>query len=67
MENKRRRFEALAMPHLDAATNLARWLTALPPNILDAPAYKRAIAELAREHGLHFKWLDEQALRRAGA
>jgi RNA polymerase sigma-70 factor (ECF subfamily) len=27
MNEKRRRFEALAMPHLDAATNLARWLT----------------------------------------
>jgi RNA polymerase sigma-70 factor (ECF subfamily) len=27
MEDKRRRFEALAMPHLDAAYNLARWLT----------------------------------------
>lgn len=50
-----------------AGTNLARWLTALPPNILDAPAYHRAIAELARKHGLRFKWLDEQALRRADA
>ena len=27
MNDKRRRFEALAMPHLDAAYNLARWLT----------------------------------------
>jgi leucyl aminopeptidase len=50
-----------------SGTNLARWLTALPPNILDAPGYRRAIADLAREHGLRFKWLDEQALRRAGA
>jgi leucyl aminopeptidase len=50
-----------------AGTNLARWLTALPPNILDTPGYKRAIGDLARKHGLHFKWLDEQALRRAGA
>lgn len=48
-------------------TNLARWLTALPPNILDARGYHRAIAELARKHGFGFKWLDEQALRRAGA
>jgi len=50
-----------------AGTNLARWLTALPPNMLDAPGYRRAIGELARNHGLSFKWLDEQALRRAGA
>ncbi len=27
MDEKRHRFEAMAMPHLDAATNLARWLT----------------------------------------
>jgi leucyl aminopeptidase len=50
-----------------AGNNLARWLTALPPNILDARGYNRAIAELARTNGLSFKWLDEQALRRAGA
>jgi len=48
-------------------TNLARWLTALPPNILDSRGYHRAIGELARQHGLSFKWLDEQALRRVGA
>src|SRR6266480_3122151 len=27
MNDKRRRFEAQALPHLDAAYNLARWLT----------------------------------------
>ena len=48
-------------------TNLARWLTALPPNILDSRGYHRAIGELARQHGLSFKWHDEQALRRLGA
>ena len=48
-------------------TNLARWLTALPPNILDSRGYHRAIGELARQHGLTFKWHDEQALRRLGA
>jgi leucyl aminopeptidase len=48
-------------------TNLARWLTSLPPNILDSRGYHRAIAELARNHGLGFKWLDEEALRRLGA
>jgi leucyl aminopeptidase len=50
-----------------AGTNLARWLTSLPPNILDSRSYHRAIAELAHNHGLGFKWLDEAALRRAGA
>jgi leucyl aminopeptidase len=48
-------------------TNLARWLTSLPPNILDSRGYHRAITELARQHGLGFKWYDEQALRRLGA
>jgi leucyl aminopeptidase len=48
-------------------TNLTRWLTALPPNILDARGYRRAIVELARRHRLGLRWLDESALRRAGA
>ncbi|HMA11169.1 MAG TPA: hypothetical protein VKO83_04735, partial [Steroidobacteraceae bacterium] len=34
------------------ATNLARHLTALPPNVLDANAYRRLLAQLARRHGL---------------
>ena len=48
-------------------TNLARWLTALPPNILDARGYRTAVTQLARRHGLEMTWLGEQALRRAGA
>ncbi|HQX46049.1 MAG TPA: leucyl aminopeptidase family protein [Steroidobacteraceae bacterium] len=48
-------------------TNLARWLTALPPNKLDATAYRRIIAGLARESGLGFRWYDERTLRRLGA
>lgn len=48
-------------------TNLARWLTALPPNKLDAPAYRRIIGALARERGITVRWYDERALRRLGA
>jgi len=48
-------------------TNLTRWLTALPPNILDARGYRQVIGRLARAHGLGLRWLDERALRRAGA
>jgi leucyl aminopeptidase len=48
-------------------TNLTRWLTALPPNVLDAQAYRAAITRLARAHRLKLTWLDERALRRAGA
>ncbi len=49
------------------ANNLARWLTVLPPNVLDARGYRRAIADLAGQHGLSFNWLDERALKRLGA
>lgn len=48
-------------------TNLVRWLTALPPNKLDAASYRRAIASLARTHGLQMRWLDESKLARLGA
>ena len=50
-----------------AATNLARWLTALPPNILDSSGYRSVIARLARRHGLTLRWLGEPALRRLDA
>lgn len=48
-------------------TNLVRWLTALPPNVLDARGYRQAITRLARQHRLALRWLDERRLRRAGA
>ena len=50
-----------------AATNLARWLTALPPNMLDSSGYRAVIARLARRHGLTMRWLGEPALRRLDA
>jgi leucyl aminopeptidase len=48
-------------------TNLVRWLTALPPNRLDAVEYRRIVARLARSHGLAMRWYDEATLRRLGA
>jgi leucyl aminopeptidase len=48
-------------------TNLTRWLTALPPNKLDARSYRRVIADVARDNRLSMRWLDEKALRRLGA
>ncbi len=48
-------------------TNLARWLTALPPNILDSRGYRTAVTQLARQHGLEMTWIGEAALKRAGA
>jgi leucyl aminopeptidase len=49
------------------ANDLARWLTALPPNKLDAGGYQRVLRELARRHRLKFRWLSEAKLRRLGA
>ncbi len=50
-----------------AGTNLVRWLTALPPNVLDSRGYRTVISRLARRHGLAMSWLGEAALRRRGA
>jgi leucyl aminopeptidase len=50
-----------------AGTNLVRWLTALPPNVLNARGYHSALAQLARAHSLKLSWLDERALKRLGA
>jgi leucyl aminopeptidase len=50
-----------------AGNNLARWLTSLPPNLLDAPAYRTLLTQLARRYGLRLRWWNEAALRRAGA
>ncbi len=60
----------LDLPYLRetaSANNLARHLTALPPNVLDARSFRRFIAAHAREHGLAMRWLDERALERLGA
>jgi len=67
-ERRIRRIELLNDVGLDTRyAAAARWLTALPPNILDARGYRRVITTLARTHRLTLRWLDERALRRAGA
>jgi leucyl aminopeptidase len=50
-----------------AGNNLARWLTALPPNTLDATGYRRLLQELARTLDLEFKFYGEPQLKRLGA
>lgn len=47
--------------------NLARWLTALPPNVLDALGYRALLTRIAKQRGLSFRWWGDAALRRAGA
>ena len=50
-----------------AGNNLARWLTALPPNTLDAAGYRRLLQALARRLKLKFRCYGEPQLRRLGA
>jgi leucyl aminopeptidase len=50
-----------------AGNNLARWLTALPPNVLDAARYRRLLAEFARKLGLTYTFYGERELKRLGA
>jgi leucyl aminopeptidase len=50
-----------------AGNNLARWLTALPPNVLDAAGYRRLLREFARKLGLGYKFYGERELQRLGA
>ncbi|HEX4151727.1 MAG TPA: leucyl aminopeptidase family protein [Steroidobacteraceae bacterium] len=50
-----------------AGNNIARWLTALPPNTLDAAGYRRLLQELARHLGLDYRFYGEARLRRLGA
>jgi leucyl aminopeptidase len=47
--------------------NLARYLTALPPNELTPGTYRRRVEKLARAHGWNSEFLDLKALRRRGA
>lgn len=50
-----------------AGTNLARWLTALPPSSLDAAAYRRFVQQLARQLRLDYRFYGEAELKRLGA
>jgi leucyl aminopeptidase len=52
---------------IDRGNHLARWLTTLPPNLLDTTSYPRALRQLARREGWTFSFLDEATLRRRGA
>ena len=47
--------------------NLARWLTALPPNKLDAASYVSLLRELARKNGWQFKKYSVRDLEKMGA
>jgi leucyl aminopeptidase len=50
-----------------AGNNIARWLTALPPNTLNAGAYRRLLQDLARRLKLSYRFYGEPELKRLGA
>jgi leucyl aminopeptidase len=49
-----------------SGNNLARWLTALPPNLLDASNYAELVRNLAQEHGWQYKRFGTKDLERLG-
>jgi leucyl aminopeptidase len=49
------------------ATNLVRWLTALPPNVLNARGYQQLLTRLAKRHRLTMRRYGEPELKRLGA
>jgi leucyl aminopeptidase len=54
---------------VDRGNHLARWLTALPPNLLDSGSYRRVLNRLARQERWGFTFFNLRALerQRAGA
>ncbi len=70
-----RSLRLLGVPRLSLETtlaqalgnNVARWLTALPPNVLTASAYRGAIEEIAAARSLQCRFLGEKELRKLGA
>ena len=64
---------AKELPDLDhtlasaAGNNLARWLTALPPNTLNAAGYRRLLRQFAQQLELKLEFYGEGRLRRLGA
>jgi leucyl aminopeptidase len=48
-------------------TNLARYLAALPPNVLNTETYGAWITEICKENGISFKFHSKQQLKAMGA
>jgi leucyl aminopeptidase len=50
-----------------AGNHLARWLAALPPNVLDSLAYREALRQLATREGWAFRYYGIDELEKLGA
>ena len=50
-----------------AGNNLARWLTTMPPNKMDAKGYAACAEALAKQHGWQYRHFDTRALKKLGA
>jgi leucyl aminopeptidase len=58
----------LAAAHAQVfGNNVARWFTALPPNVLTVDAYRAAIEQLAKPRGITSTFLGERELAKLGA
>jgi leucyl aminopeptidase len=68
-----RLFAANSKPDLAAiraqalGNNVARWFTALPPNVLTISGYRDAIEALAKPRGIACRFLSERQLEKLGA
>jgi leucyl aminopeptidase len=47
--------------------NVARWFTALPPNVLTMASYRKAAEQLAKARGIETRFLGERELKKLGA
>jgi leucyl aminopeptidase len=52
---------------IDYGNHVARWLTTLPPNVLDSAAYRRAVDRLAKQQRWTVSFLNLAALERQKA
>lgn len=52
---------------IDRGNHLARWLTTLPPNVLNTSNYRKALRDLAKREGWAFSFLNERTLNRLNA
>ena len=60
-------FELAGLRAQAFGNNVARWFTALPPNVLTIAGYRRAIETLAKPRGIACRFFGERQLDKLGA